>query len=155
MGLPGHFHNKTYGQSCFIIGAAKSVYNIESLARKLRHRDGFKLTPYFWADWFIVIFNITIPPQRVFGGIIQCREFIFWRPACILTSQNIHSAKIADLATFVTFKICVCFMCVERIITRIVDNLLSIFNANRLKICLYVIHLMKSLKVHKQLYYDK
>lgn len=127
---PCHFHDEAHAHAGCGVRATVHVDDIESLVAKFF--DGFvaEFAPYFSGDGFVVVLIfVGGPPHGVFSHLVFDKIFVFGRTTGVHACENVHCTLFGEVAFFVAFESGIEFRFVKLIITRIVDDVLRIFDA--------------------------
>ena len=136
MRLPGHFSDKTHGETGIGVSAAESVDNEQTLAGKLMGDEPFQVLPGFRGERFVVVlpFALVSPPQRIAGGFVSDDILIFRRTTGKNTGIDGDSTKIRQHTTLVSFQCWIELFLIQRIVVGVVDDFLDVVNTISLEI---------------------
>ena len=136
MRLPGYFGNETYGETGVGVSAAESVYDKQTLARKLMGDEPFQMLPGFRRERFVVVlpFAFVSPPQRIAGGFVSDDILIFRRTTGKNTGIDGDSTKIRQHTALVSFQCWIELFLIQRIVVGVVDDFLDVVNTISLEI---------------------
>ena len=136
MCLPGHFGNEAYAQTRVGIGAAERINDEQTLAGKLMSDQIFQVLPGFLRERFVVVFTVAFirPPHGIAGCIVTNDIFIFRRTTGKDTGIDGDRAQIGEYAALIPFQSGIEFFLIQRIVTRVVDDILDVIDTISLEI---------------------